>query len=205
MPYNSCIVSPSRVLLGRIDMILPCILFALFLRPKWQFVYTKHSSILTFHRHTFVAFYRHRYWLYRNLVFHYIHQLGIWYDQANISGVGVTKASFVNFSLSKIFDLVKLPLRLFNSHLYLTGATAAELRRHLSSINVIFKSRYVFWQCRKFRKIIGFLTPPPPPPPPPAVVMSLFGSLLCPYLICLPLGLVYIFDISFSAAWFALI
>ena len=56
----------------------------------------------------------------------------------NISGVGVTKAPFINFSVSKIFDLAKLLLRLFESHLYLTGATAAELRRHLSNINMIF-------------------------------------------------------------------
>ena len=55
-----------------------------------------------------------------------------------ISGVGVTKAPFVNFSVSKIFDLARVLLRLFDSHLYLTGATAAELRRHLSNINVIF-------------------------------------------------------------------
>ena len=53
-------------------------------------------------------------------------------------GVGVTKAPFVNFSVSKIFVLAKVPLTLFESHLYLTGATAAELRRHLSNINAIF-------------------------------------------------------------------
>ena len=55
-------------------------------------------------------------------------------------GVGVTKAPFVNFSVSKIFDLIKVPLRLFKSHSYLTGATAAELRRHPSNINMIFNS-----------------------------------------------------------------
>ena len=55
-------------------------------------------------------------------------------------GVGVTKAPFVNLSVSKILDLSKVPLKLFESHLYLTGATAAELRRHLSNINVIFNS-----------------------------------------------------------------
>ena len=59
---------------------------------------------------------------------------------SNGTGVGVTKAPFVNFSVSKILDLVKLPLRLFESHLYLIGATAAKLRRHLSNINVIFNS-----------------------------------------------------------------
>ena len=45
--------------------------------------------------------------------------------------VGVTNSPFVNFSASKIFDLAKVPRRLFESHLYLTGATAAELPRHL--------------------------------------------------------------------------
>ena len=55
-------------------------------------------------------------------------------------GVGVTKAPFVNFSVSRIFDLVKAPVRLFKSHSYLTGTTAAELRRHLSNINMIFNS-----------------------------------------------------------------
>ena len=53
-------------------------------------------------------------------------------------GVGVTKAPFVNFSVSQILDLAKVPVRLFASHSYLTGVTAAELRRHLSNMNMIF-------------------------------------------------------------------
>ena len=53
-------------------------------------------------------------------------------------GVGVTKAPFVNFSVSQILDLPKVPVRLFASHSYLTGVTAAELRRHLSHMNMIF-------------------------------------------------------------------
>ena len=53
-------------------------------------------------------------------------------------GVGVTKAPFVNFSVSKIFDLAEVPVRLFVSHSYLTGVTAAELRQHLSNMNMIF-------------------------------------------------------------------
>ena len=53
-------------------------------------------------------------------------------------GVGVTKAPFLNFSVSKIFDLAKVPVRLFASHSYLTGVTAAELRQHLSNMNMIF-------------------------------------------------------------------
>ena len=54
------------------------------------------------------------------------------------SGMGVTKAPFVNFSVSKIFDLAKVPVILFASHSYLTGVTAAELRQHLSNMNMIF-------------------------------------------------------------------
>ena len=53
-------------------------------------------------------------------------------------GVGLTKAPFVNFSVSKIFDLAEVPVRLFVSHSYLTGVTAAELRQHLSNMNMIF-------------------------------------------------------------------
>ena len=53
-------------------------------------------------------------------------------------GVGVTKALFVNFSVSKIFDFAKVPGRFFESHSYLAGVTAAELRRHLPNINMIF-------------------------------------------------------------------
>ena len=49
-------------------------------------------------------------------------------------GVGVTKSPFLIFSISKIFDLAKVLLGLFGSHLYLTGAA------HLSNINVIFNS-----------------------------------------------------------------
>ena len=49
----------------------------------------------------------------------------------NRTGVGVTEAPFANFSVSKIFDLEKLPVRFPESHSYLTGVTAA---------NVIFNS-----------------------------------------------------------------
>ena len=43
-------------------------------------------------------------------------------------GVGVTTAPFVNFSVRKIFDLAKVHAAFFESHSYLTGVTAAELR-----------------------------------------------------------------------------
>ena len=82
---------------------------------------------------------------------------GLWPSRENIliehTGVGFAKAPFVNFSISKIFDLAKVHLKLFESHLYLTGATAAELRRHLPNINLIFSSQHMFWHCWKIRKI----------------------------------------------------
>ena len=55
---------------------------------------------------------------------------------------GVTKVPFVNFSVSKIFDLAKVPVRFLESHSCLTGVTAAELRGHLPNtmINVIFNN-----------------------------------------------------------------
>ena len=55
-------------------------------------------------------------------------------------GVGVTKALFVNFSLSKMIDLAQVPVTFFESHSYFTGVTAAELRQHLSNMNMIFNS-----------------------------------------------------------------
>ena len=58
--------------------------------------------------------------------------------------VGVTKAPFVNFSVSKIFNLAKVPVRFFESHLYITGVTTAVLQRHLPKINMIFKSSHVY-------------------------------------------------------------
>ena len=53
-------------------------------------------------------------------------------------GVGVTKALFVDLSVSKIFDLAKTLLRCFDSHSYLTGVAAAELQRYLPKIKVMF-------------------------------------------------------------------
>ena len=53
---------------------------------------------------------------------------------------GVTNVPCVNFSVNKIFDLAKLPVTFFKSHSYLTGVIAAELRRHLPNMNVVFNS-----------------------------------------------------------------
>ena len=54
--------------------------------------------------------------------------------------LGRGKAPFVNFSVSKIFDLSKIPVGFFASHSYLTGVTEAEPRQYPSNINVIFNS-----------------------------------------------------------------
>ena len=54
--------------------------------------------------------------------------------------MGVTKAPAVNLSESTNFDLVKVPFRFFQSLSYLTSITAAELRRYLPNINVIFNN-----------------------------------------------------------------
>ena len=53
---------------------------------------------------------------------------------------GVIKAPLLNFSVSNIFDLAKVPVTFFESHSYLTGVTAAQLRRHLSNMNVVLNS-----------------------------------------------------------------
>ena len=63
----------------------------------------------------------------------------IWWSGSR-AGAGVTNVPFINFSECKIFDLAKEPVRFFGTHLYLTGVTAAQLRRHLSNINVILNS-----------------------------------------------------------------
>ena len=50
------------------------------------------------------------------------------HDTHTTPWVGVTKAPFAIFSVSKIFDLAKVPVRFFESHSYFTGVTAAQLR-----------------------------------------------------------------------------
>ena len=59
--------------------------------------------------------------------------------------MGVTKAPFVNFSVSKHFDLAKLPLRLFESHLNVTGAVATPVKyksdiQQLTCVSKILKN-----------------------------------------------------------------
>ena len=52
--------------------------------------------------------------------------------------VGVTKAPFVDFSVEEIFDIAKVGFRFLESLSYLTAVAAAELRRHLSNMSLIF-------------------------------------------------------------------
>ena len=60
------------------------------------------------------------------------HQTGEGYweysaDNMSTPWVGVTKAPFVSFSASKIFDLAKVTVRFFESHSYLTGIASPQL------------------------------------------------------------------------------
>ena len=66
------------------------------------------------------------------------HQSGALYRGS--SGVGVTKTPLVDLSVKTYSDLATVAFRFFESYSYLTAVTAAKLRRHLSIINVIFKS-----------------------------------------------------------------
>ena len=82
------------------------------------------------------------------------------------TGVRVTKALFVNFSIECLFDLAQVPVRSFRSHYYLTGGIAVQLWWHLSNMKVIYNMLYVFWleNLGKFGKIIQwirFITPNP--------------------------------------------
>ena len=81
------------------------------------------------------------------------------------SGVGVTRDPFVYFSISKMFDLAKVPVRLSELHLYLTGVPANQLRQHLSNINMIFTASVCFHDPKNEEnnemEEIGLVTPTP--------------------------------------------
>ena len=57
-----------------------------------------------------------------------------------LTHICVTRPQWVNCSVSTIFELVKVSVRFFESHSYLTGVTAAELQQHLSKTKLIFNS-----------------------------------------------------------------
>ena len=54
-----------------------------------------------------------------------------WIQVCCRSGVGLTKAQFLDFSVREILYLAKLPVMFLESLSYLTGVTTDELRRHL--------------------------------------------------------------------------
>ena len=60
--------------------------------------------------------------------------------RGNHRSMGVTKALFLNFYISKSCDPTKIPVIYFASYSYLTGVFAAKLRKHTSNMNVIFNS-----------------------------------------------------------------
>ena len=57
--------------------------------------------------------------------------VGVYHYWSHASRDGVRKVPSVNFSIKEIFDFAKILVRFFASLSYLTGATTAELRRHL--------------------------------------------------------------------------
>ena len=63
------------------------------------------------------------------------------------------KALFINFSVMNISGFVKVSVRTFESHLYLTGATTAKLWGDLSNGDVMFNGKLVLCQFRMTGKI----------------------------------------------------
>ena len=62
-----------------------------------------------------------------------------------IPRVVFTKAPFVDFPMKHIFKSAKVSVRSDESHLYLTGVTAAKMKRHMSNMSVIFTKWPMFW------------------------------------------------------------
>ena len=96
------------------------------------------------------------------------------------TGEEFTKAPFPNFFAREIFGLTKVLCRFFGSHSYLTGVTAAELRRHLSNMNVCFgnaeKNRKITEHLTLRRHYVNSFTHPnirPPTPIPHTLIHSL--------------------------------
>ena len=59
-----------------------------------------------------------------------------------LAGVGVDQAPFLNFSVTRNFDFAKVYVRYIKSRSYLSGVSAAQLRRHLTNMNVITGNMY---------------------------------------------------------------
>ena len=66
------------------------------------------------------------------------------------TGMGATKPIFSVPLISEIFSFVKIHVSYWTSRLYFTGVAAAQLRWHLSNINVIQMIQDVLLTDRKF-------------------------------------------------------
>ena len=80
------------------------------------------------------------------LMSHYFNQWGCspvqWLKLVTfLLGCGLIKCCF--FSVNKIFNLAKVPIRFFESHSYLTVVPATVLRWHLSNISMTFNRTHV--------------------------------------------------------------
>ena len=131
---SSCILQKEFILMCNHYLIL-CVVKSKTLEnlQPWWGERGSHSFLITYkNRHSFMI----KITSIKAPHVHFLH-----YSQFTVgSGVGFTEDMFVNCSVDKIFYLGKVPVRLFKSHIYLTGITTAELRWHLTNMNVIFNS-----------------------------------------------------------------
>ena len=77
----------------------------------------------------------------------------------NRPGVRCTKASFVNIPVEEFLFFAKYLLSSLDTFSYLTGFNAAELRRHLSNMGVVYNRWPVLWQWWKIKRITKWKTP----------------------------------------------
>ena len=85
--------------------------------------------------------------------------------------MGVTKVPFINFSVNKIFEPAKVPVRYFASNAYLTGVPAAELQLHLQIWTWYLTASMYFgrcWKSGKERNGENWLSAPHPSSPYPS-------------------------------------
>ena len=94
-------------------------------------------------------------------------------------GVGVTKPISSVSLFPEIFSIVKTHVGYWVSRLYLTGVAAAQLRWHLSNINVIHLDNLRSNILLAEKLTSGALGPPPPPPPPQTHEFNIW-SMFCP-------------------------
>ena len=89
----------------------------------------------------------------------------------NDSGVWITKALFINLSVTKN-SILKKYLVYYLNHIYIWQVPLQLTATHMSNKNVIFNSLYVYKRCKNRKtdnngtEEIALVLPPPPPPPP---------------------------------------